>query len=89
MQDTMVQNNVRYICNSATNSNTTESKIDQDIIDQEGKTQLGFGDNHRGTIKIGSSEYIYTRRLKDPFQVDIGENPYAYTLERVNKSFNI
>ncbi|HBG5485393.1 TPA: hypothetical protein KQG96_000184 [Clostridioides difficile] len=66
-----------------------EILIDKDIIDQKGTTQLGYGDNHRGRVIIGSSMYLYTRRLKDPFQVQKGENPYAYTLERVGELYNI
>lgn len=81
MQDVKTINNETYICNSATNMYTTESEIDQDIINQKGATQLGYGDNHRGTITIGKSKYRYTRRLKDVFQVQEGESPYFYTLE--------
>ncbi|HBE9358808.1 TPA: hypothetical protein KR441_002374 [Clostridioides difficile] len=83
MNSEITSNTEKWYCKSATNSYTTESKIDQNIIDQEGKTQLGNCDNHRGTIKIGKSEYRYTRRLKDEFQVQDGESPYIYTLEPI------
>ncbi|HBE9410069.1 TPA: hypothetical protein KNH77_001384 [Clostridioides difficile] len=66
-----------------------EILIDNDIINQKGTTLIGYGDNHRGRVIIGSSMYLYTRRLKDPFQVQKGENPYAYTLERVGELYNI
>lgn len=66
-----------------------EILIDEDIINQNGATLIGYGDNHRGRVTIGSSMYEYTRRLKDPFQVQKGENPYAYTLERVGELYNI
>ena len=66
-----------------------EILIDNDIINQKGTTLIGYGDNHRGRITIGSSMYLYTRRLKDPFQVGAGGNPYAYTLERVGELYNL
>ncbi|HDF5576468.1 TPA: hypothetical protein PC790_000798 [Clostridioides difficile] len=66
-----------------------EILIDNDIINQKDTTLIGYGDNHRGRVIIGSSMYLYTRRLKDPFQVQKGENPYAYTLERVGELYNI
>ncbi|HFL2482217.1 TPA: hypothetical protein ACG3H9_000239 [Clostridioides difficile] len=74
---------------SRVNRYTTEMMIDEDIKLQDGKTRLFGGDNHRGHIKIGSSMYKYTRRLKDPFLVQDGENPYIYTLELVGPSLNI
>lgn len=66
-----------------------EILIDEDIEKQQGKTQLGLGDNHRGRVTIGSTQYVYTRRLKDPFLVQDGENPYIYTLEAEGLNINI
>ncbi|EGT4600355.1 hypothetical protein KWK98_003290 [Clostridioides difficile] len=89
MQIEIKSNTEKWYCKSATNSYTTESKIDQDIIDKKGTTQLGYGDNHRGRVTIGSTQYVYTRRLKDPFLVQDGENPYIYTLETEGLNINI
>ncbi|KPI53459.1 hypothetical protein KW94_06875 [Clostridioides difficile] len=77
------------LSNTEIKRNKEEIMIDNDIERQHGENYVFNRFHHVGFITIGSVQYKYTRRPKNPLLVAFGENPYAYTLENYSKNINI